>query len=204
MSALIADADLERQVIAERQSAGSDRWDEVWEGVYVLMPLPNNEHQAFALRLGAILDLSVGLCGLGSVFPGVNVSDRIEGWKHNYRCPDVAVFLNEASAENHDSFWYGGPDFAIEVVRPNDRSREKLEFYASVGTRELLLFDREPWSLELFRLDDGQLKSVGRSELSTSDELTSEVVPLSFRIAEAPVRPQIHVQHRDEDQSWVV
>jgi len=50
----------------------------------------------------------------------------------------------------------GGPDFAVEILNPGDRTPEKLPFYASVNVRELLVVDRDPWSLELFRLCDGQ------------------------------------------------
>ena len=94
---------------------------------------------------------------LGKVMAGVNVSDREHGWKKNYRCPDVVVFLNHTKAVDCDTFWFGGPDFAVEIASPGDRSREKLEFYAKVGTRELLLVDRKPWSLELYRLDGEKL-----------------------------------------------
>jgi Uma2 family endonuclease len=204
MSALIADADLQQRVIAQRQAAGSDRWDEVWDGVYILMPLPNIELQGLVGDLTAILKANIEWPGLGRVFPGVNVSDRIEGWQFNYRCPDVVAFLNDTSAQSHDAFWYGGPDFAIEVVSPNDRTREKLDFYAAVGTRELLLVDREPWSLELFRLAEGTLKSTGRSTIEKSDKLSSDLVPLSFTLEPGQGRPQIHVRHQDGQQSWTV
>ena len=204
MSALIADADLQQQIIAQRQAAGSDRWDEVWEGVYMLMPLANDEHQGFVSQLTTILTVTIEWSGLGLVRPGVNVSDRVEGWKSNYRCPDVVVFLNDTAAENHDTFWYGGPDFAVEVVSPNDRSREKLDFYADVGTRELLILDREPWSLELFRLEEGQLTTIGRSTIDKHGELASKVVPLSFALDPGEVRPQIRVQQLDGQQCWTI
>ena len=45
MAMLVQDVDLSRQLIAERRRLGHDRFDEVWEGVYVMNPLPNNEHQ---------------------------------------------------------------------------------------------------------------------------------------------------------------
>jgi Uma2 family endonuclease len=205
MSAVIADARLKDALIAQRRASGTDRWDEVWEGVYVLMPLPNDEHQGLVQRLSTILDLTVGMTGLGQVRPGVNISDRIVDWTQNYRCPDVVVFLEGTSAENHEAFWYGGPDFAIEVVSPGDRSREKLEFYAGVGTRELLIIDREPWSLELFRLHEGQLQSVGLCALKDEIELSSQIVPLSFRLrAGERDRPQIVVAHQDSSQVWTL
>lgn len=204
MSALIADAELKADIIAQRQAAGADRWDEVWEWVYVLMPLPNDEHQGLVAQLTTVLTLGVEWQHLGLVRPGVNVSDRIADWKDNYRCPDVVVYLNGRAAENHDTFWFGGPDFAVEVVSPNDRSREKLAFYASVGTRELLIIDRDPWSLGLFRLKDGALESVGRSTVEASTLLRSEIVPPSFRLVATDGRRQIEVRHHDERQSWTL
>ncbi len=204
MTALIADRELQEEIIAQRQAAGADRWDEVWDGVYMLMPLPNDEHQRLVAQLTAVLILSVEWAHLGLVRPGVNVSDRIDDWKDNYRCPEVVIFLNGTAAENHDTFWFGGPDFAIEVVSPHDRSREKLDFYASVGTRELLLIDRNPWSLELFQLVDGKLTSVGRLTGTGLDLLRSEVVPLSFRLVGEDIRPHVEVAHHDGQQAWTL
>jgi Uma2 family endonuclease len=69
--------------------------------------------------------MTIQLEGLGKVRPGVNISDRIVDWKHNFRVPDIVVFLNDTLAECHDTFWFGGPDFAIEIVSPDDRTRDK-------------------------------------------------------------------------------
>jgi hypothetical protein len=45
MTALIADPGVAERIIAERRARGWDREDEVWEGVYIVMPDPNVEHQ---------------------------------------------------------------------------------------------------------------------------------------------------------------
>jgi Uma2 family endonuclease len=135
--------------------------------------------------------------GLGKVRPGVNVSDRIDDWKYNYRIPDVAVFLNEGTAECYDTFWFGGPDFTTEIVSPDDRSRDKFDFYAKVGTRELLLIDRDPWRLKLHRLTEGEFALVGVSTVADPQLLTSEVIPFSFRLVDGSPRPQIEILHRD-------
>ena len=124
--------------------------------------------------------------------------------KHNYRSPDVVVFLNDTKAENCDTHWFGGPDFAVEIVSPGDRSREKFEFYANVGVRELLLIDREPWRLELFRLQEGKLVEVGRSTVKEPRQLASEVAPLDLRLVPGEQRPQIEVVHHDGEQAWTV
>lgn len=204
MATLIRERSIEARVLAERKAQGLDRWDEVWEGVYVMPPYPNIEHQFLQSRLNTILDLAVGLVGAGQVLPGLNVSDRIEGWTDNYRCPDVAVLLKGGRAENHDTFCFGGPDFAIEIVSPDDASRDKLDFYASVGVRELLVVDRDPWQVELYRLSGRTLVEVGRSTDLNATLLRSEVVPLSFRLVAGGARPSIEVAHHDGVQRWTL
>src|SRR4051794_22303199 len=131
MSVLINDRELEEKLRAERQAKGLDRWDEVWEGVYVMPPMPNDEHQFIQSRLITILDIVIGMPGLGEVRGSVNVSDRQDDWRDNFRCPDVCVFLKGTSAQNLQSFWLGGPDFAVEIVSPGDSAWDKLDFYAS-------------------------------------------------------------------------
>ncbi|MGO9918852.1 MAG: Uma2 family endonuclease, partial [Isosphaeraceae bacterium] len=134
-------------LIRERRECGGDRYDEVWDGVYVMSPLADNEHQQLGFDLAWAIKM-----GLGQrirIFPGCNVSSRSQRWKRNYRCPDVAVFLPDNPAEDRKTHWFGGPDFAVEIQSPFDRSREKFGFYAKVGVRELMFVARRPWSLEL-------------------------------------------------------
>lgn len=204
MSVLIRDPELEEQLRADRQAKGLDRWDEVWEGVYVMPPMPNDEHQEIQAALVAICQMTVKWAGLGEVRGGVNVSDRVDDWRDNFRCPDVAVFLDGTAAQNHQTFWLGGPDFAIEIVSPDDSSRDKLDFYSTVGVRELLIIDRAPWKLELYRLTAGRLVEVGQSVSTSSQILRSEVVPLSFKLIPGEARPSIEVTHSDGVQRWVV
>ncbi len=122
MATLVTDPELEESLLMSRRAMGGDRYDEVWEGIYVMSPLANNEHQALVSDLTTVLNIVVGWTGEGTVFAGVNVSDRREDWQQNYRCPDVAVFLRNTQAENHGAFWFGGPDFAVEITSRGDRS----------------------------------------------------------------------------------
>ncbi len=89
MDMLVTDPRDQERLIAERQESGGDRFDEVWEGTYVMAPIADNEHQSLQGRLTSILQ---GVVGLGSptlVLPGANISDRDVDWKFFYRCPDV-------------------------------------------------------------------------------------------------------------------
>lgn len=203
MATLVTDPWLEERIQEERRAAGGDKFDEVWDGVYVMAPLPNDEHQELVMGLAFAFHAVAGLPGLGLVRPGVNVSDREEGWKHNYRCPDVVVYLTGTTAKNCGTHWLGGPDLAVEVASKGDRSREKLEFYAGVGTRELLLIDRDPWGLELYRLSGGVLGLVGTSRPGEGGPLRCESLPLDFRLvaADGP-RPRVEVARRDGGDSW--
>ncbi len=91
----------------------------------MMTSMPNDEHQEIASRLTLIFEEVVGWPGLAKVRPGVNVSDRKSDWKQNYRVPDVAVFMNDGLAQNCDTYWLGGPDFAVEILSPDDRTRQK-------------------------------------------------------------------------------
>ncbi len=204
MTVLIENPAQEQNFIEQRRRLGIDRHDEVWNGVYIVSPDPNNEHQQIVSRLCHCFLDSVEIEGLGLVYVGGNVTDQDDDWTKNYRCPDVAVFLRGTTAQDRGTHWLGGPDFAVEVISKGDRSRQKFDFYAAVGTRELLLIDREPWALELYRLEGSSYILVGKSEPGRPDVLTSAVLPLSFRLAEGQPRPTIEVRHADGVQTWAV
>src|SRR5438270_7637409 len=89
MAMLVLDKSEERRLKAERAKTGADRFDEVWDGVYVMAALANNEHQLLALQLCMAICDVVRMPEEALVYPGCNVSDREKGWKKNYRCPDV-------------------------------------------------------------------------------------------------------------------
>ena len=204
MTTLILDADFEAQTLAQRRALGLDRFDEVWDGVYIMAPLANNEHQDLRSSLAAAMRNAVGWDGPERVHAGANVSDREEGWLHNYRIPDVVVVYPGGAARDCDTHWCGGPDFCVEIASPGDRSHDKLDFYARIGVRELLLVDRDPWDVQLYRLANGRLQLVGHSDASGGDVIASEVVPVSFRLVPGAPRPKIEVTHRDDARHWIV
>ena len=169
-----------------------------------MSPLADNEHQEIATSLSASLIQAVLGWKKARVFAGLNISDRVDKWKKNYRCPDVGVFLSGNLAEDKGTYWFGGPDFAVEVMSPGDRSRKKLEFYAKVGVRELLLVDRKPWSLELYRLSNGVLTLAGKIPPDPAQTLTSQVLPISFRLLPNDPRPTIEVNQTSDYRQWLI
>ncbi len=192
-----------RRIIRRRRRLGLDHKDEVWNRKYIVMPDPDNVHQRLVGFLVTVCQIVIDWTNLGRSFPGSNISDREEKWTHNYRVPDVTVFLNGNPAQDRDTHWFGGPDLAVEIVSDNDKSRKKLNFYAGVCTRELLIVDRDPWQIELFRLQAGELISVGTATAAEDKLLISEVIPLRFRLIAGTPRPQLEVLHSDGIQRWV-
>lgn len=156
MTLVVNDPELANELIAERKAKGLDRYDEVWEGVYMMSPLANNEHQWLATEMSTAIATVVDWQNLGRTLTGANVSDRRKDWKDNYRIPDVLVFQSNTSAEDCQTHWFGGPELAIEIVSPGDRTLDKLDFYAAVGTQELLVIDRDPWRLTLYRRQEAK------------------------------------------------
>jgi Uma2 family endonuclease len=198
----VTDPALFRRLKAEREASGLHRRDEMWNGVYVMSPLANLEHQWFASQFWLVFHSVVDSAGLGISYNGLNVSDREEGWLSNYREPDLGVYLIGNPSKNCGTHMCGGPDFAVEILSPNDPARHKRDFYEGIGTRELLIFDREPWAFELYRLIQGKLELVGTSTPEKSDILTSQVMPLAFRLEPGEGRPTIVISRVDGGQTW--
>jgi hypothetical protein len=204
MAVMVLDPYVEEQILAERYNCDGSQYDEIWDGVYVLTPLPNDEHQELVGEFTYVLGEVIRRPQLGRVYPGVNLSDQNIGWMENYREPDVAAFLCEGKAINRTTHWQGAADFLVEIISPGERTREKIPFYSSIGVVELLIVDREPWTLELYRHQDGQLTKVGQSTLAVPDILTSQTVGLTFQLLPGETRPQIQVTHPASGREWQI
>jgi Uma2 family endonuclease len=203
MLLFINDHKIVENLKAYRRARGIDRYDEVWNGLTIITPPPDNLHQELRGELSFHIGRLLGQASVDRVFAGVNVSDREAGWLDNVRVPDVAVFLAGTAARDCGTHWVGGPDLAVEILSPGDIARVKRGFYAQVGVRELLYVDRQPWSLELYRLRDGELELVGVSAPDRPDALVSSVLPLTFRLVPGAGRPRIEVVRTDGEGQWV-
>lgn len=204
MAVLVTDPDLEQELIEHRQAIGADRFDEVWEGVYMMAPFPGTERQGISLRLGSILLEVVEDAGLGSVLAGANLAGDHEDWKRDYRVPDVVVFLHGGPGEDRDSHWRGGADLVVEVTSANDRTYEKLPFYGRVGVRELLIVDRDPWTLRRHVLRESELQPAGTSTVDGGETLTLTTADLQLRRTAGEPRPRIEVTHAPSGRHWTV
>jgi Uma2 family endonuclease len=204
MDTLILDPQQSERLLAERHDRGLDRFDEVWEGVYVMAPAPNDEHQDVGGGFIEVLRTIVDRAGLGKARPGVNLAADPVDWQQNYRVPDLAVFLNDSPAVCHGAFWSGPPDFVVEIITPFDKTREKLDFYSRLGTRELLIVDRDPWRLELYRFERGTLTLAQTAAPADATVIQSAVLPISLRLVAGTPRPTIEIAATNSDRRWTI
>ncbi len=136
--------------------------------------------------------------------PGVNLAAGAKDWENDYRVPDAVVFLAGTAAENHDAFWTGAADFVVEITSPPTPHPE-ISLYSRLGVREVLIFNRQTRVLELYRPQDGELREAGTSSLARSKRLlSSQVLPLDFRLIPGADRPQVEAHHRTTAERWVV
>jgi Uma2 family endonuclease len=201
---LIRDAYLIDRLIQERKRKGIDLYDEVWEGIYVLLSPPTIAQQQLVSDLGSIFHEVAETAGSGQVYPGANVSDRRKGWEYNHRIPDLLVVLKNSRAIDCGTHFHGGPDFLVEIESPGDDTEEKVPFYGEIGVRELLIIHRDKRTLRLLRLEGEELVLVRPSSFQGKDWLVSEVLPLAFRRAVRKGVPVTQVRRSDGKSGvWV-
>ena len=77
--------------------------------------------------------------------------------------------------------------------------------HQSVGVRELLLVDRHPWALELYRVDNTDWVLVGRADLQNSrDAIASELLGLTLQLIPGDPRPEIEIVRKQSGAKWLV
>ncbi len=152
--------------LERRRSLGQDRFDEMWEGEYHVVPGPDGRHadidDQLTQRLGPRAR-AAGLHGRGNL--NLGVSD-------DYRVPDHA-YLREAEW----AVYHRSAAIVVEVVSPGDESRRKLDFYFRHGVEEVLIVDPRGRTVEWFqRGREGFEPAPGSTLLDvTADTLAAEL-----------------------------
>lgn len=156
------------ELLARRRELGTDRWDEVWEGVLHMIPPPSHKHQLLASRLHRLLGALGDEAGL-ELTAEVGVGSD----EHDYRAPDLALH-RPADVQPQ---WHHTAALVVEIVSPNDKTWEKLGFYAAHGVDELLIVDPERRTVHWFGLTEGEYRLLVRSGLIElgPDELAVQI-----------------------------
>jgi Uma2 family endonuclease len=133
-------------LLEERRRLGHDRRDEVWDGVLHMVPSPSAPHQRLLRDLLFVLHGVAQRRGL-VVLSEFDLHDPATQGYEDYREPDVVIVDRKSVTKRGVE---GCAELAVEILSPNDESRDKLPFYARVGVREVWLIDPRKCTLEIF------------------------------------------------------
>lgn len=159
------------QLLARRRRSGADRFDEVWEGRYVVAPDPHASHGALQLELAPLLKAAARRLGL---HPALTFN---LGGPEDYRIPDAGLLPAPYAV------WHDTAVLVVEVLSPDDMTFDKLDFYTTHGVRELLVVDGQDRSVRCFALQDGQ------AERDRSEVLGLRTAEIADAVEWPPVEP---------------
>jgi len=143
-----------QELLERRRRTGADRHDEVWEGVYHMIPAPGTAHSFVAQQLAVLLDAPARAAGLV-----VSVEFNL-GAEGDFRVPDLGVHR-----ERRLGTWMPASAIVVEVLSPQDERWEKLPFYARRGVEEVLIVDPPGRSVTWLALREGEYRPIDRSEI---------------------------------------
>ena len=145
--------EVEAGILDWRRRTGADRWDELWDGVLHMPPMPDRSHQVLELALGAWLKTFWAHPRGCKVYPPINLA--LPGrWPADYRIPDLVLLTPDRFHIDRNEYFEGGPTVVVEIRSPGDGSYEKLPFYAQLHVPEVWIVDRDTRQPEVFRLVD--------------------------------------------------
>lgn len=141
------------ELLERRRQMGADRHDEVWEGVYHMVPGPSMPHADIAHQVAVLLDPPARAAGLR-----VTLEFNVGLDKDNFRVPDLGVHR-----ELRSGTWIPTAAIVVEILSPTDEAWQKLPFYAERGVDELLFVDPGERSVAWLTLKDGEYRAIERS-----------------------------------------
>jgi Uma2 family endonuclease len=144
-------------LMEERKRTGADQWDEMWDGVLHMPPIPNYDHQDLETDLQTYLLLNWGRPRRAKVLHQINLAS-IGGWPSDYRIPDVVLLSRERFHINQGKYFEGAPDVVVEIRSPDDEAYDKLPFYARLKIPEVWIIYRDTKEPEIYVLKRGRYK----------------------------------------------
>ena len=151
------------ELLERRHRSGLDRLDEIWEGVYHMVPAPSDAHADVAQQLAELLGPAARAAGLFPTMHEFNLGSS----EHDFRVPDGGLHR----ARRWGTWEHTAP-LVVEIVSPGDETWDKLPFYAAHRVDELLIVDPQQRSVSWLALQEGEYRPVERSrliELGTND-----------------------------------
>lgn len=151
-------ADMPKHWLEERRNSDASQWDEMWNGVLHMPPMPNRMHQELAADLLAYFRQRWAKPSSCRAHQEVNLTtpEDVAHWTHNFRIPDMVLLDPPRFAIDKGEFMVGAPLVTIEIHSSGDEAYEKLDFYADLGVPEAWIIDRGLTFVEIRQLASNQ------------------------------------------------
>ena len=143
------------ETLAWRKRTGNDKFDEMWEGVLHMPPMPNRTHQELEGALERWLWTYWAQPRGAKVYHQINIAS-IGGWPDDYRIPDLVLLTPDRFHVDHDEYFEGAPTVVVEIHGPGDEAHDKMPFYAKLGVPEMWIIDRGAKEPEVYVLKRGR------------------------------------------------
>jgi Uma2 family endonuclease len=147
--------EVSQHVLQWRKRTGADQWDEMWEGVLHMPPVPNRLQQELEGHLETWLRFNWARPRGNKAYHQINLASE-GGWTNDYRIPDLVLLTPDRFHIDHNEYFEGAPTVVVEIHSAGDEAYEKLPFYAKLGVPEVWIIDRDSKVPELYVLDAGQ------------------------------------------------
>jgi Uma2 family endonuclease len=141
-------------MLEQRRARGQDRHDEMWKGVYVMMPAPGEAHWLVDEQLAELLRPLARRAGL------VSGGEFNLGDKDDYVVPDRGLHRPEVRGD-----WRSTAALVVEIISPGDRTLEKLPFYAAHQVDEVLIVNPQDHTVRWLGLSGGEYRPLEQSRL---------------------------------------
>lgn len=154
---------------------------ELVAGELLVMPPPGIEHGRVAATAARLLGNHVHAMGIGVALGEAGFVIATD--PDTVRAPDAAFVCRERADAVGRTFkyWPGAPDFAVEVVSPDDRPREvdaKAREWVDTGATAVLVLDPRSRSATVYR-PGGVLTAYKDGTLDLSDAVPGWRVALA-------------------------
>lgn len=163
-------------MLDERRRLGLDGRDEMWDGVLHMAPPPGGPHQRTGAKLLAVLLPLAERRGLHTHYEA-----GLFRTEQDYRVPDQLYCRPESRSERGAE----GAELVVEIRSPGDETYEKIDFYAELGVREMLIVHPLEHRVELLRAVGPRLLPVVGDAEGT---VRSEVLGAAFTTVEGVLR----------------